>query len=220
MNCPPIFLLILAALLLTGCSSTQVEPTATPTPAPPTSTPVPPTPTPTPASSTGKQALFIIQEHFNASEYKKPRTTLESKDVVITVAASSLEIVTAYAKKAKVEPDILLSDAHAADYDVIVFVGGYPYNVNDEEVHRIAQEAVAEDKLVAGICNGVIAMANAGILKGKHVTALAYHPDSELESKGAILTDATVERDGLIISGNGPDASASFGKAIATALAE
>jgi len=231
---PPMFLLSLAALLLAGCSGAQVEPTAistpmpptstpvppTPTPVPPTPTPVPPTPTPTPASIAGKQALFIIQEHFNASEYNRPRAILESKDVVVTVAASSLDTVIAYSRQAEVQPDILLSDARAGDYDVVVFVGGYPYNTNDQEAHRIAQEAVAEGKLVAGICNGVIAMANAGILEGKQVTALVYHPASKLESKGAILTEATVERDGLIISGNGPDASASFGKVIATALAE
>ena len=167
-----------------------------------------------------KRALFITQEHFNASEYDRPRTALKSKGVVVTVAASSLDTMTAYAREAEVEPDILLSAARAADYDVVVFVGGYPYNTNDQEAHRIAQEAVIEGKLVAGICNGVIAMANAGILEGKQVTALVYHPASRLESKGAILTGATVERDGVIITANGPDASASFGKAIAAAMEE
>ena len=38
--------------------------------------------------------------------------------------------------------------------------------------------------------------------------------------EGAILTDATVERDGLIITGNGPGASEPFGIAIAEALSE
>jgi acetyl esterase/lipase/putative intracellular protease/amidase len=167
-----------------------------------------------------KQALFIIQEHFNASEYSKPRTTLKIRGVVITVAAPSLDTVTAYAGEIEVQPDILLSDAHAADYDVVVFVGGFPYDANDQQAHRIAQEAVAEGKLVAGICNGVIAMANAGILQGKQVTALIHHPDSDLESQGAILSEADVERDGLIITGNGPDASKEFGEAIAAALEE
>jgi len=218
----PTFLLSLVALLLVGCSGMQAKPTATPTPMP-TPTPNPPTPTPvppTPTPSAGKQALFIIQKHFNASEYGEPRAALESEGAVVTVAASSLETMIAYSRQMEVQPDMLLSDANAADYDVVVFVGGYPYDTNVQEAHRIAQEAVAEGKLVAGICNGVIAMANAGILEGKSVTALVYHPDSELESKGAILTDAAVERDGLIISGNGPDASTSFGKAIVAALAE
>ncbi len=227
----PIVFLSLIALLVVGCSVTQVKPTAIPTPTstsvpptptlvPPTPTQVHPTPTPTLASIVGKRALFIIQEYFNASEYNQPRAILENNQAIVTVAASSLDTVVAYSMQAEVQPDILLSDVHAADYDIVVFVGGFPYNANDQEAHRIAQEAVAGSKLVAGICNGVIAMANAGILEDKQVTALIYHPDSKLESKGAILTTASVERDGLIITGNGPDASAAFGKAIVAALAE
>lgn len=183
----------------------------------PTSIPSTATSTPTPDD---KQVLFIIQEHFNASEYGDPRTLLEERGWNAIVASSSLDMVTAYGQAATAQPDILLNDVHAVDYDAIVFVGGYPYDPDVPEMHRIAQEAVAEGKLVAGICNGVIAMANAGILEGKQVTTLIYHPDSKLESKGAILTEATVERDGLIITGNGPDASASFGEAIVAALEE
>jgi putative intracellular protease/amidase len=144
---------------------------------------------------------------------------LEEQGVAVVVASAPLDIVTSYEGQIKVQPDIMLSDVRAADYNVIVFVGGYPYKVNGPQAHRIAQEAVAEGKFVAGICNGVIAMAKAGILKGKRVTALAYHPASELE-EGAILTDANVERDGLIITGNGPGASLQFGEAIAAALEE
>ena len=164
--------------------------------------------------------MLIIQEHFNKAEYNWPRKLLEKREAGVTVAASTLDTLTAYADEAKVTPDILLSNVNVADYDAIVFVGGFPYDTHDPEAHRIAQEAVIEGKFVAGICNGVIAMANAGILKGKHVTALVYHPDSELTSQGAILTRVSVERDGLIISANGPDVSASFGKAIVAALAD
>jgi acetyl esterase/lipase len=71
------------------------------------------------AALDAKRAWSIIQEHFNASEYNKPRAKLKIQGVVITV---------------------------------------------DQQAHRITQEAVAEGKLVASICNGVIAMANAGIL--------------------------------------------------------
>ena len=99
-------------------------------------------------------------------------------------------------------------------------MGGYPYDPDVPEMHRVVQEAIAEGKLVAGICNGVITLANAGVLEGKRVTTLAYQPASVLEEAGAILTDAPVERDGLIITGNGPEASGQFGEAIVAALEE
>jgi putative intracellular protease/amidase len=202
--------LTLAVLPLVACSAPQ----PIPTPIPPTATPVP---TPTPAA---RRALFVIQEHFNTSEYGEPRAILEGTGATITVAAASLDSVKSYANVKEVQPDILVSNAHAADYDVIVLVGGYPYDPDDPEAHRLAQEAAAGGKLLAGICNGVIAMAKAGVLENKQVTSLTYHPASLLEAGGAVPTDATVKRDGLIISGNGPGASQEFGEAIAAALKE
>jgi putative intracellular protease/amidase len=164
--------------------------------------------------------LFVIQGHFNASEYGEPRAILEEMGVAITVAASSLNPVSSYENKKKVQPDVLVSDAKAADYDVIVLVGGYPYNPDNPEAHRLAQEAAADGKLLAGICNAVIAMAKAGVLENKQVTNLTYHPASLLEEGGAIPTAGSVKRDGLIITGNGPAASIEFGEAIAEALKE
>jgi putative intracellular protease/amidase len=174
-------------------------------------------PTPIPIA---KRALFVIQEHFNASEYGEPRIILGRLGVTTTVAASSLDTVASYESKKKVQPDILVSDAKAADYDVIVLVGGYPYDSDDPETHRLAQEAAAGGKLLAGICNGVIAMAKAGVLENKQVTDLTYHPASLLEEGGAIPIDGRVKRDGLIITGSGPAASVEFGEAIAEALKE
>jgi protease I len=197
----------LIVLVLTGCSTTRAEPTATPIP--PTSTPEPP-----------KRALLLIQENFNADEYGEPRALLEENGVIVSVAASSMDVVTAYAQEAEAQPDMLLSQVQVADYDVIVLVGGYPYDPEDSEMQRIAREAVAEGKLVAGICNGVITMGQAGVLEGKRVTSLFYHPVSEFEGTGAILVAADVERDGLIISGNGPGASQEFAEAIVQALGE
>jgi protease I len=170
--------------------------------------------------SGSKKVLLIIQEHFNASEYSEPRAMLEEVGAIVAVASSTLDVVTAYAGEAKAQPDVLLGNVHAADYAAIIFVGGYPYNPDDPKMHRIAQEAVAEDKLVAGICNGVITLAKAGVLEGKRVTALIYHPALELEEGGAILVNDAVARDGLIITGNGPLASRQFAEAIVTALEE
>ena len=58
------------------------------------------------------------------------------------------------------------------------------------------------------------------MLGGRQVTSLTYHPASLLEAGGAIPTDTTIKRDGLIITGDGPDASQEFGEAIAAALME
>jgi len=206
--------LTLAVLLLAGCGGALAGLSATSTPVPPTATP-----TPVPTLS-DKQVLLVIQERFNESEYGRPRAMLEKKGAVVTVASLSLDVVKSYTGGKRVRPDVLLSDVRAAGYDAIVFVGGYPYDPDVPEMHRVAQEAVAEGKLAAAICNGVITLAKAGVLEDKRVTALPDQPASVLEEAGAILTDAPVERDGLIITGNGPEASSRFGEAIAAALEE
>lgn len=118
----------------------------------------------------------------------------------------------------EVQMDINLKDVHASDYDIIVFIGGYAYNRNDPEAQRIAQEAVEEGKLLAAICVAPITLARAGVINGKRVTASTGI--SQLEETGAIFTGNVVERDGLIITANGPYASQQFGEAIAAALEE
>ena len=118
----------------------------------------------------------------------------------------------------EVQPDVVLSDVDAADYDAIVFVGGYEYNRDDPEAQRIAQQAAAEGRLLAAICIAPITLAKAGVVEGKRVTGSfgAY----EMEAAGAIFVGGAVQRDGLIITANGPRASRPFGQAIAAALDE
>jgi protease I len=88
------------------------------------------------------------------------------------------------------------------NYDAIVFVGGYEYERDDPEAQRIAQEALAEGRVVAAICVAPITLARAGVVEGKRVTASTGV--GELKQAGAIFTGASVERDGLIITANGP----------------
>ncbi len=185
-----------------------------------TATPIPPTVIPSPTPIPQKRALFVLQEHFNPSEYGEPRAILEEKGAVITVAAPASGVVKSYGERIELEADLLLGDVRATDYDIIVFVGGYPYDDDDAEIQRIAREAMAENKVMAAICNAVIALAKAGVLEGKQVTSLQYHEALELENGGATLTDDQVHRDGLIITGNGPGASLEFAEAIGAALDE
>ena len=109
----------------------------------------------------GKRALFVIYERFEENEYGIPRTILEDLGVVVTVGSLSSDVVKGH-KGTEVQPDVLLGDVRGGDYDAIVFVGGYRYKVDDPEAQRIAQEAVAEGKVVAAICIAPITLAKAG----------------------------------------------------------
>ena len=221
--------LALIVLLLVGCGDPQVQPTTTPMPIPATRTPtartaVPPTPAPVSLASTpltrldGKRALFVIYNRFQEDEYGIPRAILEQLGVAVDVASSTLDVRSGKGG-AKVQPDLLLGDVYGGDYDAIVFVGGAQYEVDNLDAQRIAQEAVAEGKVVAAICVAPVTLARAGLVEGKRVTAGTMW--GELEEAGAtVLTGASVERDGLIITADGPGRSRKFGETIATALGE
>jgi len=200
----------LVALLLVGCSGAPVEPTATPTRT---------LPTPTPMTGPGaRRALFVIYARFQETEYSIPRAVLEDQGIAVIVASSSTDFVKGH-EGAEVQPDVLLGDVRAADYDAVVFVGGYGYEVDDPEGQRIAREAVAGDKVVAAICIAPITLAKAGLVEGKRVTAATQW--NVLEKAGAtVVTDTAVVRDGLIITANGPGGAREFGEAIAAALQE
>jgi protease I len=166
-----------------------------------------------------KRALFVIYARFNEDEYNIPRAVLEDAGVVVTVASPSSDVVKGGDKKTEVLPDLRLADARGSDYDAIVYVGGMGVDVDDPEAHRIAQEAVAEAKVVAAICIAPITLAKAGVVEGKQVTAATQW--NTLEKAGAlVVTSGSVVRDGLIITANSPGGAREFGETIAAALEE
>lgn len=166
-----------------------------------------------------KKAVFIIAPvNFRDEEFREPKAILEKAGVAVTVASSTTGIA-----KGKlgltVKPDIMLKDVIVADYDAVVFIGGGGAEVylDDAQAHRIAQEAHKQAKLLAAICIAPAILARAGVLKGKKATVFPGD-EGELKAHGAVYTGAAVEKDGMIITGAGPQAAVQFGQALAEAL--
>ncbi|MDI6781945.1 MAG: DJ-1/PfpI family protein [bacterium] len=171
------------------------------------------------ASIAGKKILFIIaSNNFRDEEFFEPKQVVDAKGGVATIASSSQHISKGVCG-ATVKPDILLSEAKAADYDAIVFVGGAGSSEywNDPVAHRIAKETFALGRVVSAICIAPITLANAGLLNGKKATVFSSEIE-RLKSKGALYTGAGVEIDGKIITANGPQSATLFGEAIVAAL--
>lgn len=181
-----------------------------------------PTPMPEAAPTLqGKSILMIIaHQDFRDEEYEEPRQIFEANGATITVASFSLEIAKG-SLGAQVKPDLLLKDMAVGDYDAIVFVGGPGAQEywDDPAAHAIAQDAVAQGKVLAAICIAPTTLAKAGVLKGKKATVFSSEAE-ELKESGANYTGASVERDGLIITANGPQAAVEFAEEISKALGE
>jgi protease I len=225
-------LILVASCGETRPTATDVPPTGTPspsdTPVPPTKTPVPPTKTPIPPTATATPAptntvLLIFGNRFIYDIYSIVRPALEEAGYDVVVASRRQSPIRAKTTDKEVMPDLLLEDVQVTDYDAIVFTcdndigfgGGRP------ETDRIAQEAVEQDKVLAAICNAPMVLGYAGVVEGVAVTGEPSKTCKLLEALyGATCTNATVERDGLIITARDRYASRSFVQTILEVLQE
>ena len=165
-----------------------------------------------------KAVLIIAHEGFRDEEFLEPKKVLEDGGVMVTVASSFLGTATGMLG-AKAEPDILLEDVKAEDYDAVVFIGGSGASEywNNTTAHSIAREALEKGKLLGAICIAPVTFGNAGLLKGRKATVFQSEVD-KIKARGAIYTGVAVERDGNIITGQGPAFAREFGKALLSAM--
>jgi len=179
----------------------------TPSSSVPKSAPSPaPTPktAPAPAANRGtaKRVLIVIaNHHFFYREYAEPREELERAGIEVTVAAGRKAPCRPHGGSGQgnsdgvVQPDLAIADVKAADYDAILFSGGWGASMyqfaftgryNDpayngdpgtkSAVNRVINDFIAQDKYVCALCNGVSVLAWARVngrspLAGKRVCA-------------------------------------------------
>jgi putative intracellular protease/amidase len=86
---------------------------------------------PTPTVTT-QRALFVIFGMFEETEYGTPRAILERSGRDRQRGFFGIAQRAGHRGK-KVQPDVALSEVHAADYDAIVLIGGYNYDSSNAE---------------------------------------------------------------------------------------
>ncbi|MEW6087859.1 MAG: DJ-1/PfpI family protein [bacterium] len=168
----------------------------------------------------GKKILIIIaSNNFRDEEYSRPRSVFEKEGAKVTVVSSSLNVSAGVKGMERVKPDILISAADVSDYDAVMFVGGAGAReyFNSAAAHKIAKDALEKGKILSAICIGPGILAYAGVLKGKKATVFSSEINT-IKSKGAIYTGNPVEKDGKIITADGPEAAYEFGNEIVNAL--
>ena len=167
----------------------------------------------------GKKVLMIIaRENFRDEEYEKPRQILQNQGASVTVASTSTDPAKGMLG-ATVQPDVLLRDVNPADWDAVVFVGGSGASEywNNPIAHQVAKSACGANKVVGAICIAPVTLAKAGLLRGKKATVFSSQA-SQLKARGASYTGKDVERDGNLITADGPASAAKFGNALVAAL--
>lgn len=99
------------------------------------------------------------------------------------------------------DADLAFKDVDPADYAAVVIPGGRApeYIRNDVDCQRIIQHFFQQSKPVAQICHAALALAAAGVLKGKRTAAYpALEPD--VRAAGAEFVNSEAVIDGNMIS--------------------
>jgi len=175
-----------------------------------------------PAPLHGRKVLFVIApEQFRDEELFEPKKALEAAGARTSIASTKTAIAIGMLG-GKVMPQMSLRDAHAADFDAVVVVGGAgaPRHLWDQaQLHGILRDAAKAGKVVAGICLSGAVLAKAGVLQGKRATCW---PDpaalGALEKGGATYEKTGVVADGKCVTADGPTSAKAFGEAVAKAM--
>jgi protease I len=99
------------------------------------------------------------------------------------------------------DADLAFKDVNPADYAAVVIPGGRApeYIRNNPDCQRIIQHFFRQSKPVAQICHAALALAAAGVLKGKRTAAYpALEPD--VRAAGAEFVNSEAVVDGNMIS--------------------
>ncbi|RLJ10049.1 MAG: hypothetical protein DRP15_01390 [Candidatus Aenigmatarchaeota archaeon] len=170
-----------------------------------------------------KVAMIIAFRDFRDPEYFVPKQILENAGAEIKTV-STQQGVAIGADGGEAPVDILLEDLNPAEFDAVVFIGGpgcLKY-LDNATSYKIAQETIAQNKVLASICISPVILAKAGVLKDKKATVWSSIMDKSpvriLQEYGAIYQDKPVVTDGKIITGNGPSSAEEFGKAIVNSI--
>ncbi len=150
------------------------------------------------------EALEVIYPHQRLREegYEVVVASLSKKLMLLVVHEFVPGIDTFVEKPGYHWPsDIAFKDVDPSEFAAVVIPGGRApeYIRNDPDFVRIVRHFFKEEKPVAHLCHASIALAKAGVLKGRRIAA---YPDlqADVEAAGAEFVNSEAVVDGVMVS--------------------
>lgn len=135
-------------------------------------------------------------------------TLRRARLAVDIISLSNQEVLCS--RKVRLVADISLASSDLADYDVIVLpggMGGTESFIHSDKLLAALQKHSSLGKLLCAICAAPLALQAAGLLKGIRVTC---HPSVSESITDADYTGSRLERDGNILTSQGPGTAFEF----------
>ncbi|NYZ75880.1 DJ-1/PfpI family protein [Candidatus Micrarchaeota archaeon] len=170
-----------------------------------------------------RKVLFVIApSDFRDEELFHSKEAVESAGFRVYIASTSMNEAVGMLG-GRVKPDLLVSQANLSQYDAVVFIGGQGVETNglpeNPAVVKLAKDASSSGKVVAAVCIAPRILAAADIVRGRNVTSFPDNDTiSSLKRAGAVYTGKPVERDGKLVTADGPSSAKGFGEEIVKVL--
>ncbi len=163
-----------------------------------------------------KKLVVLVAPGFEEIEFSAPVDILRRLGFdVMTAGIEGREVKGAH--DVTVLTDTTLTEVSLDDMEALILPGGPGswFMRDTPVVTDLVAQACAAGKTIAAICAAPIALAKAGILNGKKVSA---YPDQsvhdEIQAAGATIMPDRVTVDGNIVTANGPGSAMAFGYAL------
>ena len=168
-----------------------------------------------------KRVAVLMTDGVEQVEYTQPREFLEKNGAIVTLISPKNRGDAVQGKNHDADGDTFtvemnVRDAKPGDFDALVLPGGEenPRKLRESiEAIDFIRAFALEDKPIAAICHGPLALIDAGIAEGAHLTSW---PDckEELVDAGAEWSDDEVVIDARLITSRKPADIAAFNNAL------
>jgi protease I len=171
------------------------------------------------AENNKKILMVVAFRDFKDEEYFIPKKILE-KNGFFVEAISDQKGTAMSVDGQKIEIQKTPYEINPKDYAGVIFVGGpgMGERLDNVDFQDLAREFYGQGKLVSAICLAPALLAKTGILNGKKATVWSSEVDKSaleiLTENGAIYQEASVVRDGNLITADGPQSADDFAQTI------
>lgn len=157
-----------------------------------------------------KKAVILTADQFEDMEVMYPLFRLQEAGWQVDVAAPKVEEIHGEFGYGTLMPDMAIDKVNPDNYDLLVIPGGSPEGAPSvvrkiKKAREIAQSFFSKDKPVASICHGPWTLADAGVVKGRHLTSYWHDgvPD-DVRKAGGKWEDKEVVVDANLVTSRWP----------------
>ncbi len=161
------------------------------------------------AQNSKLKAVILTADRFEDMELFFPMFRLMEEGCLVDVAAPK-KVEISGENGYSLMPDKTIDQVNPDEYDLLIIPGGSPDGApatvrKIKKAQEIAKSFMNKNKPLASICHGPWTLADAGVVKGRHLTSYWHDGVPEdVKKAGGIWEDKEVVVDGNLVTSRSP----------------